>query len=200
MLRSAGFQGGFGSSSLKECIELLNATVCNSPAPLDSGIGRENADSPQFNSPDEVVGVGFCCQLPPHKQHIFSLVTSDFFTKPQIFHANIRHNHICVRPCIRFFSGGDVGAVSQHHQPLFGNEFEKMPCTWFLHHCCVHCLDIRFLFVVQKLQFESHNYCGTRMMHPLLHHMRRAQRLARKNNCPQRQEDPSMSPLPVDCG
>ena len=27
MLRSAGFQGRFGSSSLKECIELLNATV-----------------------------------------------------------------------------------------------------------------------------------------------------------------------------
>ena len=34
MLKSAGFQGGIGSSSLKECIELLNATVRNSPAPL----------------------------------------------------------------------------------------------------------------------------------------------------------------------
>ena len=33
-LRSTGFQGGIGSSSLKECVELLNATVCNSPAPL----------------------------------------------------------------------------------------------------------------------------------------------------------------------
>ena len=42
MLRSAGFLGGFGSSSLKERIELLNATVRNSPAPLDSGVGREN--------------------------------------------------------------------------------------------------------------------------------------------------------------
>ena len=45
-LRSAGFQGGFGSSSLKECIELLNATVCNSPAPLDSGVGRKITDPP----------------------------------------------------------------------------------------------------------------------------------------------------------
>ena len=34
-------QGGFGSSSLKECIELLNATIYNSPAPLDSGVGRK---------------------------------------------------------------------------------------------------------------------------------------------------------------
>ena len=40
--RPVGIQGGFGSSSLKECIELLNATVCNSPAPLDSGVGQKN--------------------------------------------------------------------------------------------------------------------------------------------------------------
>ena len=45
-LRSTGFQGGIGSSSLKECIELLNATVRNSPAPLDSGIGQIT-DPPQ---------------------------------------------------------------------------------------------------------------------------------------------------------
>ena len=32
-------QGGYGSSSLKECIELLNATA-NAPAPLDSGVGK----------------------------------------------------------------------------------------------------------------------------------------------------------------
>ena len=51
-LRSAGFQGGFGSSSLKECIELLNATVCNSPAPLDSGVGRKTTDPPQVMSPN----------------------------------------------------------------------------------------------------------------------------------------------------
>ena len=46
-LKSAGFQGGIGSSSLKECIELLNATVCNSPAPLDSGVGQKTTDPPQ---------------------------------------------------------------------------------------------------------------------------------------------------------
>ena len=39
--RPGGFQGGFGSSSLKECIELLNATVRNAPAPLDSGVGQK---------------------------------------------------------------------------------------------------------------------------------------------------------------
>ena len=43
-LRSTGFQGGIGSSSLKECIELLNATVRNSPAPLDSGV--DQSDTP----------------------------------------------------------------------------------------------------------------------------------------------------------
>ena len=36
--RSTGFQGGYGSSSLKECIELLNTTTKIAPAPLDSGI------------------------------------------------------------------------------------------------------------------------------------------------------------------
>ena len=51
MLRSAGFQGGIGSSSLKECIELLNATVRNSPAPLDSGVGQKISDPPQVMSP-----------------------------------------------------------------------------------------------------------------------------------------------------
>ena len=45
-LKSAGFQRGFGSSSLKECIQLLHATVCNSPAPLDSGVGQ-TTDPPQ---------------------------------------------------------------------------------------------------------------------------------------------------------
>ena len=49
-LRSTGFQGGIGSSSLKECIELLNATVRNSPAPLDSGVDQ-NDDPPQVMSP-----------------------------------------------------------------------------------------------------------------------------------------------------
>ena len=35
--KSTGFQGGYGSSSLKECIELLNTTTKIAPAPLDSG-------------------------------------------------------------------------------------------------------------------------------------------------------------------
>ena len=42
--RSMGFQGGYGSSSLKECIELLNATVTTAPAPLDSGVGQKSTD------------------------------------------------------------------------------------------------------------------------------------------------------------
>ena len=47
---STGFQGGYGSSSLKECIELLNTTNRNTPAPLDSGIG-DSAGPPQVMSP-----------------------------------------------------------------------------------------------------------------------------------------------------
>ena len=43
---STGFQGGYGSSSLKECIELLNTTSRIAPAPLDSGIG-DSAVPPQ---------------------------------------------------------------------------------------------------------------------------------------------------------
>ena len=46
-LMPGGISGGCGSSSLKECIELLNATVRNSPAPLDSGAGSEIAVPPQ---------------------------------------------------------------------------------------------------------------------------------------------------------
>ena len=47
---STGFQGGYGSSSLKECIELLNTTSRVTPAPLDSGIG-DSAVPPQVMSP-----------------------------------------------------------------------------------------------------------------------------------------------------
>ena len=46
--RSMGSQGGFGSSSLKECIELLNAAVESAPAPLDSGVGQKFTDPPQY--------------------------------------------------------------------------------------------------------------------------------------------------------
>ena len=49
--RSTGFQGGYGSSSLKECIELLEATPKYAPAPLDSGVGQKSTDPPQVMSP-----------------------------------------------------------------------------------------------------------------------------------------------------
>ena len=49
--RSMGFQGGYGSSSLKECIELLNTTAKLTPAPLDSGVGQDSTDPPQVMSP-----------------------------------------------------------------------------------------------------------------------------------------------------
>ena len=45
--KPVGISGGFGSSSLKECIELLNATVRNSLVPLDSGVSLETTDPPQ---------------------------------------------------------------------------------------------------------------------------------------------------------
>ena len=51
MQKSTGFQGGYGSSSLKECIELLNTTTKIAPAPLDSGVGK-SADPQQVMSPN----------------------------------------------------------------------------------------------------------------------------------------------------
>ena len=53
--RLSDFQGGYGSSSLKECIELLTATTRNTPAPLDSGDGQKTAIPPHF-SPFHVAG------------------------------------------------------------------------------------------------------------------------------------------------
>ena len=50
MQKSTGFQGGYGSSSLKECIELLNTTTNIAPAPLDSGVGK-STDPQQVMSP-----------------------------------------------------------------------------------------------------------------------------------------------------
>ena len=44
--RLSDFQGGYGSSSLKECIELLTATTKNAPAPLDSGDGQKPVAPP----------------------------------------------------------------------------------------------------------------------------------------------------------
>ena len=46
-----GFQGGYGSSLLKECIELLNITTKIAFAPLDSGVGKKSPDSLQVMSP-----------------------------------------------------------------------------------------------------------------------------------------------------
>ena len=51
--RLSDFQGGYGSSSLKECIELLNTTPRIAPAPLDSGIGQKSTEPPQFSIGDE---------------------------------------------------------------------------------------------------------------------------------------------------
>ena len=45
--RLSDFQGGYGSSSLKECIELLTATTKNTPAPLDSGDDHKSVAPPQ---------------------------------------------------------------------------------------------------------------------------------------------------------
>ena len=50
-LRSTGFQGGYGSSSLKECIDLLNAKPRHTPAPLDSGVDQDSVSPPQVMSP-----------------------------------------------------------------------------------------------------------------------------------------------------
>ena len=50
--KSTGFQGGYGSSSLKECIELLNTTIRIAPAPLDSGVGKKSPDPLQVMSPN----------------------------------------------------------------------------------------------------------------------------------------------------
>ena len=50
--KSMDFQGGYGSSSLKECIELLNTTANIAPAPLDSGVGQKPTDPSQVMSPN----------------------------------------------------------------------------------------------------------------------------------------------------
>ena len=50
--KSTDFQGGYGSSSLKECIELLNTTTNSAPAPLDSGVGQNPTDPSQVMSPN----------------------------------------------------------------------------------------------------------------------------------------------------
>ena len=49
LLKPGGILGDFGSSSLKECIELLNAIVRNSRAPLDSGVGQNTTVPSQKN-------------------------------------------------------------------------------------------------------------------------------------------------------
>ena len=46
------FQGGVGSSSLKECIELLNATIPKAPATCRSGSSHQTMDPTQVMSPN----------------------------------------------------------------------------------------------------------------------------------------------------
>ena len=53
--KSMDFQGGYGSSSLKECIELLNTTTNIAPAPRDSGVGQKSTD-PAHCAPEFMAG------------------------------------------------------------------------------------------------------------------------------------------------
>ena len=56
--RSTGFQGGYGSSSLKECIDLLNAKTArprDTPAPLDSGVDQDSVSPPHILSVMDLV-------------------------------------------------------------------------------------------------------------------------------------------------
>ena len=69
--KSMEFQGGYGSSSLKECIELLNATANSAPAPLDSGVGQNSTDPLQ----KIVIFDSFSGFLDPGAENPFS----DFF-------------------------------------------------------------------------------------------------------------------------
>ena len=59
----------------------------------------------------------------------FSRVTCDMSCKPQIFHANTRHN--CMRYASELFSGGDLGVVFQHHQFLVGTVVEECHSAGF---------------------------------------------------------------------
>ena len=58
--RSMGFQGGVGSSSLKECIDLLNAASKSAPAPLDSGVGQKDTVPRHFLLISKEKGGTFC--------------------------------------------------------------------------------------------------------------------------------------------
>ena len=51
------FHGGFGSESLKERIELLNATVRNSPATLHSGVGHSESTVPPHFSVSNTIKI-----------------------------------------------------------------------------------------------------------------------------------------------
>ena len=87
--KSTGFQGGYGSSSLKECIELLNTTTKIAPAPLDSGVGNSADPQPtqQASSastvepPDECkvrTHLTFDCLQVLPKQSPISLLVCDY--------------------------------------------------------------------------------------------------------------------------
>ena len=54
--KSTVFQGGYGSASLKECIDLLNATSSIAPAPLDSGVGKPTDPLQFFASQANIAG------------------------------------------------------------------------------------------------------------------------------------------------
>ena len=67
--RSTGFQGGFGSSSLKECIELLNTTTKIAPAPLDSGVGNSADPQHMYTSLSVSFPLFFPSPPPPNPTH-----------------------------------------------------------------------------------------------------------------------------------
>ena len=77
-LRSMGFQGGYGSSSLKECIELLNATSNHAPAPLDSGVGQIYTD------PHQVLPLAASARLHRALVLVKSLQDADIYSHVQV--------------------------------------------------------------------------------------------------------------------
>ena len=61
-VRSTRFQGGYGSSSLKECIDLLNknAKPRNAPAPLDSGVDQDSVSPPHSRPGKSRASLAIC--------------------------------------------------------------------------------------------------------------------------------------------
>ena len=65
--KSMDFQGGYGSSSLKECIELLEATAKYAPAPLDSGVGQNSTGPPHGMRSEAFTRSSHSWPISPHE-------------------------------------------------------------------------------------------------------------------------------------